>query len=356
MRRRFFLLAAFAIVLIAGAALALYWVWAADQVSAAIARWTDEQRARGYEVAYGGPEIRGFPVKLAVRFTEPSVSAPQGWHWSGGAIAGEAAFWQPHTLRLDLPLRQALSAEWRGHRRELSLQAKAARGLIHLGRIGWLKAATVEMEQLALTERGGGTQGDATHGDATQGDATLRADALRYRLTRRPPTVEGTDDWTLLLNGETRGIVLPDGTPAPFGNKVERIAFDATLIGVIPKGAPAEALARWRDSGGLLEVQEISLTWGPLGLKAEGTVALDQQLRPQGAFAARIRGLPDTLDALAARGLIDSGVALTLKFTALTLANRRDETGAAVVELPITLQDGLLYLGPVALFRLAPVL
>ncbi len=172
----------------------------------------------------------------------------------------------------------------------------------------------------------------------------------------RPPTIEGTDDWTLLLSGETRGITLPEGTPSPFGERVERIAFNATLLGAIPTGAPAEALARWRDSGGLLEVEEVRLTWGPLDLRAEGTATLDQRLRPQGAFTARIRGLPDALDAFAARGLIEPGVALALKLTALTLAKQRDETGKAVVELPITLQGGLFYLGPVALFRLSPVL
>jgi hypothetical protein len=346
MLRRRLSLGLLGVAVVALGALALYWFWAADRVEAAIAQWTEEQRARGYEIAYMGPEISGFPVKLAVRFTEPSVGAPQGWRWSGAAIAGEAAFWQPRRLRLDLPLRQRLSADWRGHRREISLEAETARGLIHLGRDGWLKAATIEMERLTLSEPGGGTQGGAA----------LRADRLRYDVTRRPPTLEGTDDWTLLLSGEARGIALPEGTPNPFGDKVERVAFDATLHGAIPKGAPAEALARWRDAGGLIEVEEVRLIWGPLDLRAEGTATLDQRLRPQGAFTARIRGLPGTLDAVAARGLIEPGVALALKLTALTLAKQRDETGKAVVELPITLQDGLFYLGPVALFRISPVL
>ncbi len=346
MLRRRLSLAVLGVAVVALGALALYWFWAADRVATAIAQWTEEQRARGYEIAYMGPETSGFPLRLAVRFTEPRVASPQGWRWSGAAIAGEAAFWQPRRLRLDLPLRQRLSADWRGHRRELSLEAETARGLIHLGRDGWLKAATIEMERLTLSEPGGGTQGGAA----------LRADRLRYDVTRRPPTLESTDDWTLLLSGETRGIALPEGTPNPFGEKVERIAFDATLHGAIRKGAPAKALARWRDAGGLLEVHELALAWGPLDLRAEGTVALDQRLRPQGAFTARIRGLSDALDAFAARGLIEPGVALALKLTALTLARQRDEAGKAVVELPITLQDGLFFLGPAALFRLSPVL
>jgi hypothetical protein len=338
--------AALGLALLGFGGLAGYWLWAAERVETAVALWTEAQRARGYQIAYQGPELGGFPVRLAVGFTEPRITAPQGWRWSGGAIAGQAAFWAPRTLRLELPLEQTLSAEWRGLRRELALSAAAARGLVQLGRDGWLEAATVEMEDLALSAAGG--------------SAATRAETLRYRLTRRPPTMEGTDDWTLLLGGETRGIALPAGVRSPFGPRVERLAFDATLFGAIPRvapgGDPAAALAVWRDAGGLVEVRDLALAWGPLEASASGTTTLDQELRPQGAFSAKFRGLPEVLEALVGHGLIEPGVAVALKLTAMALATRNGADGVPEVELPITLQDGLFYLGPVALFRLAPVL
>jgi len=333
--------AALALALLGFGGLAGYWFWAADRVEAAIALWAEAQRARGYEIAYRGPELSGFPIRLAVGFSEPRVAAPQGWSWSGGAIAGRAAFWAPLTLHLDLPLEQTLSAAWRGHRRELALSAKVARGLVHLGGGGWLEAATVEMEGVVLTEAGGGA---------------IRAETLRYELTRRPPALEGAQDWTLLVRGETRGITLPEGVPSPLGQGVERVAFDAAVIGLIPTGEPAAALAHWRDSGGLVELRELALTWGPLQVTASGTATLDPQFRPQGAFTARIRGLPKTLDAMVEHNLIEPGVAFALKLTAMTLASASNGDGRPAVELPITLQDGLFYLGPVALFRIAPVL
>jgi hypothetical protein len=333
--------AVLALAVLAFGGLAGYWMWAADRVEAVIALWTEEQRARGYEIAYRGPELSGFPVRLAVGFSEPRVTAPRGWRWSGGAITGQAAFWAPRTLHLDLPLEQTLSAAWRGHRRELALSAAAARGLVRLSRDGWLEAATVEMEGLVLTEQGGGT---------------LRAETLRSQLTRRPPTLEGSDDWTLQVRGETRGLVLPEGVRSPFGPRVERVAFDATVIGMIPKGDPAAAVARWRDSGGLVEVQDVALVWGPLDVTASGTATLDQRFRPQGAFTAKIRGLPEALEAMAGQGLIEPGVAFALQLTAMTLATRDGADARPVVALPITLQEGLFYLGPVALFRIAPVL
>lgn len=59
MLRRRLILAALGVAVVAPGALALYWFWAADRVATAIAEWTEEQRARGYEIAYRGPEIGG---------------------------------------------------------------------------------------------------------------------------------------------------------------------------------------------------------------------------------------------------------------------------------------------------------
>jgi hypothetical protein len=341
MRRRSLIRAVIAILLIAGAALSAYWYWAADQVRLAIAEWSEEQRARGYDITYRGPEIGGFPARLTVGFTEPRVAAPQGWRWSGGAIAGEAAFWRPEVLTLALPRRQRLIAPWGGRQRELTLEAADARGFIHLGRGGWMKSATLELDSPVLREVDG---------------RTVSARFFRSDMTRRPPTLEGTDDWTLIMHGEAADVRLPEDAAGPLGRTLERLSYNATLRGFIPRGDPKAALAQWRDSGGLLELQKIRLVWGPLDLSADGAATLDRQFRPQGAFTARIAGLPEALDAFARHGLIEPAAAIAFKLGTLALARQRDETGRETVEVPITLQDGLFYLGPVAIFSLAPVL
>ncbi len=341
MRRRSLLVALLALVVIAGAALSIYWVWAAERIGLAIAEWTEEQRARGYDIAYRDPEIGGFPAKLSVRIAEPRITAPQGWSWSGGAIAGQAAFWRPRVLELTLPRRQKLVAPWGGRLHELALEAADARGLIQLGSGGWLQTATVEMTDLTLTESAAWT---------------LRAERFRHDLTRRLPTVESTDDWTLVLYGEVIKLQLPEAAVSPFGRTIDRLSMNAVLLGFIPAGEPAAALAEWRDSGGLLDFRELMLTWGDLDARATGTATLDERLRPQGAFTARIAGLPEALDTLARQGLIQPAAAMAFKLSALAFAKNRDETGRTVVEVPITLQDGLFYLGPVAIFSLAPVL
>jgi len=342
MRLRSKILAALALPVLAGGALALYWLWAAETLGDSIAAWAAEQRARGYELSYVGPEIGGFPLRLDVRFQAPRVTAPQGWRWSGGALRGAAAFWQPLTLNLELPQHQELEVEGAGAWRRLTLDAAAGRGRIHLGRAGWAEAATIELDEAVLR-------------DATGSE--LGADYLRYGMVRRPPTAEGVRDWTLFMNGEVSALQLPPAAAGgPLGPQVQRLEFEATLIGRIETGPPKQALAAWRDGGGRLEVSRVDAIWGPLAFSADGTATLDAKFRPLGAFTARVRGLPETLDRMTAQGLLEPGAALALRLGALALAKGEDENGRPVVQLPITLQDGQVYLGPVAVAKLAPVL
>jgi len=342
MRLRSKILAASALPVLAGGTLALYWAWAAHALGDSIAAWTAEQRARGYQISYLGPEIGGFPARLDVRFQAPKVTAPQGWRWSGGAIRGEAAFWRPLTLDLDLPRHQELDVEFETAWRHLTLDAAAGRGRIHLGRDGRAEAATIEFDQPALRDAAG---------------TELGADYLRYAMVHRPPTAEGPHDWTLFMNGEVSALRLPPAAAqGPLGPEVKRLEFEATLVGRIAGGPPKQALAAWRDAGGLLQVARLDAVWGPLALSADGTATLDAEFRPQGAFTARVRGLPETLDRMTAQGLLKPGAAMALRLGAMALAKEQDADGKPVVRLPITLQDGLVYLGPIAIGKLDPVL
>jgi hypothetical protein len=334
---RFVLIAATAAVIAAGA-LGLYWVWAAGQVRAAIAEWSDAQRAAGYHIAYGGPDVGGFPVRLSVHIAAPRIAAPQGWRWSGAAIAGQAAFWQPLSLRLALPLRQELVTVWRGLERTLSLQAARAESLVRLDTRGQAVAATVEMADVTLREAAGWS---------------ARIGHMRHDITRPPAAPEAQPHTR--VEGTIADLTLAQ-VPPPWPVTIDRLAYAADLSGTLPPGEPAAALAAWRDGGGLLQVTNLTLIWGSLDVRADGTLALDALLRPEGAFAARIAGLPEMLDALVAQGMMQPGAAAALRIAVLTLSEGRDGNGRPTVRLPVTLQDGTIFLGPVALARVDPVL
>jgi hypothetical protein len=85
---------------------------------------------------------------------------------------------------------------------------------------------------------------------------------------------------------------------------------------------------------------------------ATGTVALDGRMQPVGAFTARIQGFFEAVEALRARGLIRGRDASMAKLVLGAMARPAPGGGPPVLSLPVTLQDRVLYAGPVALVRL----
>lgn len=338
---RFLILGSLAATLLAGVALSLYWTWAAERIALGIEEWTQVQRTRGYDIAYQGPSIGGFPTRFSIDLIEPRVRTPLGWHWSGDTIAGESMLWAPRRLRIAVPLRQRFGGFWSGRRHAISVTAEAARGVLELGHDGSIARAAIEVERLSLQAAAGWT---------------LRAAEVDLTLRQAPPRREGRGEPITVLTGAAREIVLSGDLPSPLGETIGLVALDASLVGGIPTGDPAQALGQWRESGGRLEIHKLTLHWGPLDVEADGTVALDAALRPQGAFTARVRGLPETIDALAARGLVKTTVAFAVKLALLALARVPDQDGKTRIQVPITLRDGSVYLGPVALFSVGPVL
>ena len=60
-----------------------YWFWWAGQIEEGVQRWAEQQRARGYEIAFEGPAVDGFPFFHDARLLRPAIGTPDGWHWEG---------------------------------------------------------------------------------------------------------------------------------------------------------------------------------------------------------------------------------------------------------------------------------
>lgn len=137
-------------------------------------------------------------------------------------------------------------------------------------------------------------------------------------------------------------IDLPTGSP--LGNHITRLIAEGFVTGQIPPGSPREALAHWRDGGGVAEVTELVVNWGPLAVTADATIALDQDLQPLVAGTAIVRGYDETVDAMVGGGLMSQGQGATAKIALAAMAEA--DEGGKKVRLPITIQDGFLFLGP----------
>ncbi len=341
--RRAIVIAAVA-VLAAVAGYAVYWHAAANTLAEGIARWAEQRRAEGYEVSYAGPDIGGFPFRLAARLADPVIAGPpdaEPWRWQGPELTLRARPWTPLDAEAFAPGRHDLEFGAGGAARHVVLDARAASGRASFGTDGRLGEAEAILGDLLVVE------------DSAP-DRSLVAESARLRIL--PAANPGTDHTKPSLGFEIAlaGVVLPPDAATPLGREVQKLELDGAVMGRIPGHVPAlsDGLAAWRDDGGTLELSRIVGYWGPLVVTGTGTFALDSALQPIGALSTTLSGHEAAIDALVASGTVGPRDGSLAKIVLAVLARPSPVDGEPELTAPITLQDGALWVGPAKLLRL----
>jgi len=336
--------AAILLLLLVCAAVTGTWLWARQALDDGIARWRAQQIERGYAIDYGGPYYGGFPFALSVRFTAPRVTTPQGLTWQGPPIGGEAKLWDPFTIDLRFPGQHRLDLAKDADSRTAEVTAEAATGRVVLQSDGRVESASIDLGGLKLT------------GDRLEPLAVQRLTARLGPLRPGNERAGGDHLEELDLVGEVIGVDLPPGRGDLLGDVLARLSFDSTLFGGIPPGKPQEALPAWRERGGYWQFRRLAALWGPLDLQAEGRLKLDEAMRPAGEFQSELKGAGAIIDRLIATKKIKPEAALAARLAVAALGRPDSVTGESVLSAPISLRQGMLYLGPIPLAPIAPVL
>jgi hypothetical protein len=305
--------------------------------------WVAQQRAEGMAVSHGERGVRGFPLgwRLAVEQPELAGAGPTGWQWKGNAVILALRPWAPREFAIELPGEHRF---WLGRGRTaetLVLWAQRPNGLALLSDAGKLDRITLDLADV--------------HVRRLPDHAVTRMEQAQAIFTphRGGPAGHATDvfDATLVL----RGVTLAHEPPRGMSRRIERASLDAGFMGRLPPGALAESIRAWRDDGGTVEVKRLDVAWGALAIDGNGTLALDGENRPLGAFTAKIAGLAETLDALGEAGLIAAREAAAMKI-AIGLFSRAEPGGDHKrLTLPLTAQDGVLFIAGLPLVRLDPL-
>src|SRR5208283_1721724 len=111
---------------------------------------------------------------------------------------------------------------------------------------------------------------------------------------------------------------------------------------------PRPAAEAWRDAGGTLELDQLTLRWGPLMVTGSGTVALDADTQPIGSFSGAIQGYGELMTALVAAGRLRAGDA-RLAGLALAMLAKPGADGHPEIATSFTIQNGEMFLGPARL-------
>ena len=299
-----------------------YWLFASHQLRGGIDGWIAERAAAGLTVTYGGLEIDGFPFWLTVRLENPAAlwigDAPI--EWRAPSIQASARPWDLRNIDIDFGGRHEVSGPRRVTVTARQLSAKlilGARGAVNahfegagidagFSRAGNLRLATLAWDINWLGDVG----------------KTNTAPPIRFDV--------GLD-----------GLVLPPAWSSPLGGDVESFRLTGHVSGPIGHPDDPAALRRWRDAGGTIEVARLAADHGPARLRTSGTLALDTNLQPVGAFTAHVEGFMDVVDALTRARVIKVGNATAIKLV-LTVVAKRPAGKTPYIEAPLSIQNRML--------------
>lgn len=336
MSSRRIVLVVLAIVLIAASAYSAYWFHVAGEMRKGVETWASQQRAEGWQVTWSDLDVRGFPGDVRARIREPHLISPAGIGWSAEAVSASASPFDLTNVFLEAPGRHIL--QWHVGP-TATVTAAEANGRLNLTSAGDIEDASVFASGIS------GLDGDGRE---------LKAASLALSLDAIPTIRPGHDTATIFISGTIQDVVLPPVPGLLMEPRIALMEMAGQVMGPLPPGEALPALRQWSEQGGTVEIERLILDWEPITLAAEGTLAFDAQLQPLVALSARVRGYGDLMDRLAKAGTIDRSAAEAAKML-LSLLAKPDPQGRPAIAVPVTVQDGRLFLGPAPVARIPPI-
>ncbi len=325
-----------------------WWHQVADQLVEAADRWRETRISEGYEISHNPLITSGFPYRVKVTAEALSIANPNHIR-------------QPH---IEIPVFWAVVQPWRINH--------VIFGIEGAGQANW----TEKYEQRTLDFKASNALGSATF--STQGRIrTVAIDitefeakpswrppvkAGRLQLHGRPNPQESSDK-----NAEQKQIegqqiavrannmIIEGMDDFPLGKQIEDFALSSILYGTIRKLPASDTLSEWRDAGGFVDIEALNIDWGHGSISGKGALTLDDQMRPLGEMNTRISGYENILEALTSTRQIDVNAARTIGF-GLGLLAKDGEDGKRYIALPLSAQEGGVYLGPIYLMRLGSII
>lgn len=312
----------------------MLWFYLAGQAARGIEDWARLQEARGQMAQLETRVAGGFPFRIEIAVDEPRLGGrtrAATWVWVPPPTIVEIGLFSWNRPRFRASGRHEVSAIVGGE--QYAYEGEIASLLVELG------VGSGRVEDVFLYAEDARMQG--------RSDLPYSAASLEVEVLRPEADPEDALAPSLKLRVEGRDLVVPPLELTPLGPRMRRLNLDSTLKGRIEGRQLAAALRLWSAAGGVLEVPRLDMLWGPLGLSGNATLALDQDLQPEGALGARMTGFFRALEAFAEAGWLSVSTASFAKVVLGSLSRPNPEGGSPILDVAVTLQERTLYIGKV---------
>ena len=331
---RVFFIATVAAVVILTLAVWIFWSLSAVKYRNTIDGWIDAGRAAGYQISYTERQIFGFPSHLTMRLVGVHWRDADGIDFRTDDMDIVASPWDWNSFDAKLKNHFSVAAPMDSEGHTLMLSGGAGRAHVQLDADGVWHAAKLSLN-------------DATVGLAP--NYLFQADRLSATATRPDVPPKDHTEAGLTLEGEADSVTVPEAMPAPFGNKAAKLSVRMRVMGKVPDVRRRSVVDAWNKDSGIVEFDDFSVQWGILNLTSKGTLGFDDDLQPEGAFAGTVGNPQKTMQTLLDNGFIamhdKDMLAAVMEMFAKPLPH-----GSPGMELPITIQLGGLFFGPIRIF------
>lgn len=303
---------------------AAWWVAGWQAIERGTRAWFAAEEAAGREAGAAALGVSGFPLTFEVAATDLRLADPAaGTGWALPLVQLSIPAWTPWRLAAVLPPSQRITAG--GEAFVLGSDLLTAR-LDLAPRLSLpLERTEVQAEALALHAAPGPI---LTLDRLTATTETVAGDAAQQRVTL-----------------DASGIAAPslDLATAGLPEKLQSLRLEA----VARLGAPldrhaAEAPIALRS----LDLTELRLDWGELGLEASGRLTVDAAGLPEGRIDMALTGWRKAITVAVALGLIHPDAAQTWERVGTMLSA---PSGGERLPLPLVFTAGRMSLGPLPL-------
>lgn len=294
-------------------ALSAWWVFASRQAAAAMDQWLARELAAGREWTCKDRIIGGYPFRIELECPALSFKAKDGAvaDVKVGRVLAVWQIYQPSLIIVEFDRAMAMTFR-SGTTREL--KTGSLRMSLHFD--------TLDLpDRLALV------------GENVEMPNVFSSNALEFHLVRG---VEESEPNDLRLYVETQNTVI-EGLKRDDAKPMMIMADARASEGaVLYSHSSGSVLDRWREAGGKLQINGVKITRGEGDLQMKGTLAFDETHRLNGKLDMKANGFSDLLDAI---GLQAGGFSLNAK----------------AMSLPLALDRGRIFLGPLKIGEIGPL-
>ena len=345
---RFKLIVASVITLIA--AYSLFWFKLADDAKEITLAWIEnsEERLDGIKLFVGDVTVSGFPYKIAIEATTLNAAIP------AGKVTKEP-------LLITIPEISTVYQPWKPNHAIIvtdymdAVIGELSNPSVSINFEKVMSSVVLDDEILALNNLS--IIADLTswqHGLPGVGNDVSFMENPEFHLRRNTGQIEAQTAYDLPINRavyfKSRTALINEFRNTILGENADQIKIESLLHANEQPDFTIKGLSDWRDDGGTLSISDFEYGAADQKINLSGDLTLDEKLKPLGAFDATVTDIGALFSRLSDNENIPQMARMLLKnqANALTLPDE--------VPLAISMQNGQMYVGPIMVLELPPVI